>query len=119
MNNDIIEKVDDYIKSIADSLGVAAEHVYKTLVTQQIIDGWVSIGVGVGLILTSLLFISLVLIGFKRGWNERILTPITGVAVAGSIVIIMMILGAIPSGIKHITNPEYYAIKEILDVFSK
>ncbi len=141
MKNEVINKVDQYIQQMAESLGVAAEHVYGILVKQQIVFGVMSVG-GALLSLTLLiLFLMFISKAFKEAdieeTNYRFSSSKRANNFYGSVVISMregyptywfplgmlailtliLLILAIISGIPHILNPEYYAIKEIMDVF--
>ena len=141
MGEVIYGDIKQYIEEMANSLGVAAEHVYELLVRQQIISGVVQLVVG--------LLLLILLITAVR-WTINIFTKAKYTEVEGSyytrqepnnvwgrlkesnfvddghiwlisvfvwIVLLIIVCILIPSAILQIVNPEYYAIREILDVF--
>lgn len=112
-----MDKAMVYIDKLAAKLGVAAEHVYGVLVKQAVVSGSVSIGASLVLLLIAIVIPILCMREAKRrkgiisdglaiafGW---------GVFAAVFMLIISLVTGVI--GIKAVLNPEYYAIKEILD----
>jgi hypothetical protein len=120
MNEKVFAKVTQYIDALAAKLGVAAEHVYGVLVRQQVAEGIVDIVVGT-LILAVLIFASMVLI--KKVELPRIVDEFDLLGYVFVAAISLLIIGLpggyavseISDGIKHVINPEYYAIREILN----
>lgn len=104
------------VVSIANSLGVAAEHVYTVLVKKYVVLGVKELGVFIGAIV-------LLLFGYF-GWNKKTKgdTPITYKIIPQAL---FMILGVCmlfnvnyDDMLMGLINPEYGAINYILD-FSK
>jgi small-conductance mechanosensitive channel len=120
MNEKVFEKVTQYIDALAAKLGVAAEHVYGVLVRQQVAEGIVDIIVG-ALVLAVLIFALMVLI--KKVELPRIVDEFDLLGYVFVAAILLLIIGLpgsyavseISDGIKHVINPEYYAIREILN----
>jgi small-conductance mechanosensitive channel len=116
----VFEKVTQYIDALAAKLGVAAEHVYGVLVRQQVAEGIVDIVVGT-LVLAVLIFALMVLI--KKVELPRIVDEFDLLEYVFVAAILLLIIGLpgsyavseISDGIKHVINPEYYAIREILN----
>lgn len=121
------EKAFEYIDAIAANLGVAAEHVYGALLKQAMVSGLRS----VVYIIICLAVSYAILKMFKRIYadvkegEDGIFVDSFGVSlggvlalVFGGIAIILMFF-AIMSDISNATtallNPEYWALKEILD----
>jgi ABC-type polysaccharide/polyol phosphate export permease len=119
MNNKVFEKVTEYIDAIAAKLGVAAEHVYGVLVRQQVAEGITDIVTGViilVLVITgALIFSKKIKVRFIEDEFDAFILFIGGLLF---LVLFVAPIGYsienISDGIKHIVNPEYYAIKEIL-----
>lgn len=110
MGKDFGVKLEDAMSKLAHGIGQAVEHVYVVLVRQQLTDGIVmTLGCLIGLILLSVLMWQ----GTK--WlhrnNEMELMPFIIFPIVGFIVCFIFFF----IGIKHILNPEYYAIHEIMD----
>ncbi|MGN9867353.1 hypothetical protein [Bacillus swezeyi] len=111
----------EYIDKLAAKLGVAAEHVYGVLVKQQIVNG--VIGVVSTIVILALLGIALLKLIRKGIEHQKTLSsfdtsPYMIVAVLVGIALALVVIVSffvIPIGINQIINPEYYAIKEILD----
>ncbi|MEC0777472.1 hypothetical protein P9E81_08480 [Bacillus licheniformis] len=116
-----MDKAMEYIDKLAAKLGVAAEHVYGVLVKQQIINGAIGIvGTIAALIFLGIVFTKLLKKGIEH--NKVIdsfdTSPYMLVSIPVGIALgITAIVGffVIPIGINQMINPEYYAIKEILD----
>jgi hypothetical protein len=115
MKTKIYDKATEYIDSIAQSLGVAAEHVYGILVRQQIADGVTTLII-FGVLLA--VFGTVVGVSLKKAnWSED--DVYCYVALFGGIALaFIFVIGCFESAgaIKQLINPEYYAIKEIMDV---
>jgi len=146
MGEQILNQIDEYVKALAETLGVASEHVYGVLVRQQIIEGIVFIAIT--LLCLLLLFIILFIlhgIFFKSDYETEIVTNYWGDkkkkiipknkwakilasqfvqdgyawAIAGFISFVLIVVSLITGihAIGRLFNPEYYAIKEILNAF--
>lgn len=117
MGEVIYGDIKQYIDELAQSLGVAAEHVYEILVRQQISDGIITI------IATSLVWAALATAFYKAVKRDDFyegkvtVTFIIGVA-SGVGIFFALIIGSFESiaAVKQLINPEYYAIREIMDV---
>ena len=121
------EKAFEYIDAIAANLGVAAEHVYGALLKQAMVSGlrsvvYIIICLAVGYAILKMF--KRIYADVKEG-EDGIFVDSYGVSlggvfalVFGGIAIILMFF-AIMSDISNATtallNPEYWALKEILD----
>lgn len=121
------EKAFEYIDAIAANLGVAAEHVYGALLKQAMVSGlrsvvYILICLAVSYVIIKML--KTVYSDIKAG-EESLFVDDFGISLAGvfavifgGIAIIIMFF-AIMSDISNATtallNPEYWALKEILD----
>jgi hypothetical protein len=106
------------IEALALQLKVPAEFVYKTIVKQQVISGYTGIFVTISVFLFIILCWA---IGHYVCKHEVGMFDLDDYYDGlGIFFIIMMIISIISiiiatgSGIIHITNPDYYAIREIL-----
>ncbi|MED2979507.1 hypothetical protein P4284_22870 [Bacillus swezeyi] len=116
-----MDKAMEYIDKLAAKLGVAAEHVYGILVKQQIVNGVICVVSTI--VILALLGIALLKLIRKGIEHQKTLrsfytSPYTIVAVLVGIALALVVIVSffvIPIGINQIINPEYYAIKEILD----
>jgi len=131
------EDISGIIQTMAENLGVATEHVYSVLMQQQIISGiiglvWFLVLLGVGVALSVVVVKSIkhgeyktVGLTFKEGTNfwgkvrysgDGILPIFLSLEALACFVISMFVL---TGSIGQLINPEYYAVKEILNVFSR
>lgn len=116
----IIESVGPAIASLAESLGTTAREVMVILTKQ-------SINEGIGCIITSVICIAIAIScykGMKYSWSKKdelddALIPITIFGVIGLALGIALGLGELVHGIKHMVNPEYYALKEVMTFVEK
>ncbi|QAR52069.1 hypothetical protein BAE_04340 [Bacillus aerophilus] len=109
-----MDKAMAYIDKLAAKLGVAAEHVYGVLVKQAVANGISYIVAGVILLLIAATYVIIAL-----RLRERFNVAAWAIVAFASILTVWTPLIAgfplLAEGIKAIINPEYYAIKEILD----
>lgn len=140
MKEEVFAKATEYIDAIAANLGVAAEHVYRILVQQKVAEGIAGTVVGsvsiiVFIVLASLLFGAYLNPKYevnKEFYSVKVPTNVYAKVrdliedenslFAFLLPIVMIITGLVGSitlyfGILSLINPEYYAIKEILDAF--
>lgn len=142
MVNEVTDKVFDYIDAMAESLGVASEYVLEVLIKQQYITGAVNVVVSVVLILVITTVITMIYKIYNHGkynykpvneyrvneiptnmWAKLRGTTfvssggIWGVFTFVMFVTILSLVILLPQGVKLLINPEYYALKEILNVF--
>ncbi|MEH7736872.1 hypothetical protein [Bacillus pumilus] len=115
-----MDKAMAYIDKLAAKLGVAAEHVYGVLVKQAVANGVADVIIGV----VALSIIIVVLSAGKKAFVKSNISAGMDVfdwsmltVIVGLVVVIGLSFGIniLTNGIKAVINPEYYAIKEILD----
>ena len=122
MNDKLVGKVSEYIDAVATKLGVAAEHVYGLLVRQQVTEGVVNIVSGLvilAVLITLIVFTARKIgskldFGYMDGADLAMLLIFGGIGVALIGGCLYFGLSVTTDGIKHLMNPEYYAIKEII-----
>lgn len=126
MKEQAFQKVTEYIDAMAVKLGVAAEHVYEILVRQQYVEG-ITVLIGCLLFVVVSLFIArktTELTSVKREerkgkYVSEISEDLALVAYVLSwtvfFIALLVSVFAVPDCIAQFINPEYYAIKEILD----
>lgn len=123
MKDKALDKAFNYIDAVAEKLGVAAEHVYGIMVKQQFVEGITTITM-IPLMLLIFGFVFYKLITYtSKNWDDlyaddrEVFFGIMNIVV-GIIFIITFIAFVVdvPGAIGRLVNPEYYAIKEILDV---
>lgn len=108
-------KVDAAITSLAKSLKQPAEYVYKVLVRQQLVQGYINL---FAFLLFFILGVTLIILEYKipdTPWYDVTFFNAGGIillVIAFIALLIFIFLGA-----SQILNPEYHAIKEILEVF--
>lgn len=121
------EKAFEYIDAIAANLGVAAEHVYGALLKQAMVSGLrslvyiiICLAVGYAIIKMFMRIYSDV----KEG-EDGLFVDSYGVSLGGLfalmfggmalIIMLLAIMADISNATTALLNPEYWAIKEILD----
>jgi hypothetical protein len=108
MNSELSQKVAQVIEEMAKGLGLAVEHVYTILVNQMFYEGLVfSLICILGIFLTSLLIYLL----WTKASDE-------GLQVVGTImlgVLLVFTFVSLPNNLLKVFNPEYYAIKFIIE----
>src|SRR5690606_20139472 len=105
------EQLTQYIDTIAAKLGVAAEHVYGVLVQQAYVNGIRGLVTGVLLLTITAFLIPLIIRGFKTNNEEMVIFLLLI-----SVIAVVFGFGFTYSGVGELFNPEYYAIRELLDV---
>lgn len=112
----IIDAVGPAIASLAESLGTTAREVMVILTKQSITDG-------IGSLITSVILICVAIACYKgMRWAfsnvdllDDAIIPICIIGVVGIVLGIAVGLGELVTGIKHLMNPEYYALKEVME----
>src|SRR5690625_2832396 len=105
------EKIAEYIETLAAKLGVAAEHVYGVLVRQAFVDGVRGVIFAIVLAGVSYLMFRITTRVIRSEDEAFAIFPI-----AAFVITLVMALVFMYNGIGQLINPEYYAIREILDV---
>jgi uncharacterized membrane protein YidH (DUF202 family) len=121
-----VDQIGVVIGKMAHQLGVASEHVYEVYTKQIFFEGvvWSSVYVFFVLLLTVAYIILWVNTkNIKDRWGERDLESIwfargMGFLVVGVISALIITQGLVPSLFK-VFNPEYYTIKEIINMLGK
>lgn len=125
MNEVVVDKIAAYINELAAQLGVAAEYIYPMIVRQMFIEGVVYA-------ITSIVFLALTFFlwrylikNARKFWDTSYKTDseflmILGYVITGiiSIVVTIVAIGTLPDALMQIFNPEYYAIKNIIEMVS-
>lgn len=117
MSKKMFDKAVEYIDRLAESLGVATEYILEVLimqkVTEAIVFGSFTLIVSLACIVGAYAFIKKFISVDKNkedatGWGFGVFFSITGALVFGAIFCVNLI---------KLINPEYYALKDILDIF--
>lgn len=111
-----VDKIGDAVDKLAESLSVPAEHVYGVLVKQQMVIAYTSIG---SLLIFALLIFISVSLGNKwdrdwDDWDEFSVYKLWTITFSSFFIISLLV--SVLSGVPKLLNPEYGAIREILDV---
>jgi hypothetical protein len=130
MNDKTIQLIRDFASGIttaldqlAASLGVAAQKVLEILIKQQIVIGIQDLIVCL-LILPVLFFVDR---GLIRAWkkaeqesrdSKEGLVVVSVLISLGNVGCIIVIICMLTSGIGHLINPGYYALKDVLNMFN-
>lgn len=121
MSDQFQQKIMEYIDSIAHGLGVASQFVFETLVRQKIIEGWVYLSTVVAIVAIGL-GVSIYMWSSIRNDMKKYDTDfddhITTLSIMAIILFVVVLIGSmgIPYNVMKICNPQYYALKDILDV---
>jgi hypothetical protein len=117
---DIIgDKIAVILKVLADKLGTSTEYFWPIFVKQQVIEGITSMGVWfialvVGIAISLLLFKIYKKDSIQNNYSDWLPPAIIVSVITGFILIIFLI--ALSYGLPLVLNPEYYALKDILDM---
>ena len=119
LSRDIYMDVKSAIVSMTESLKVGADHVYGVLVKQQYINSWILVMGWLGWLLLVFTFIVCLKQNSKNGGDDDMWIALC--IVSGILTVIIGIVCVVFFGdmITGFTNPEYNAIKEILDAVNK
>lgn len=129
MNKEVQDKVFQYIDAMADKLGVAVERVYEVMYKQMIVEGIISAVTAV----ISILIITvgtkyfLKLMNYLREKAEDTYEDRWSVLIVISWIIYLILLVIsiislyidIPMTIGKLANPEYYLMKDIMEMVKK
>lgn len=123
MNPEVLDKVTQYIDSIAASLGVAAAHVYETMTRQMVVEGVVYsailtlllIGATVGGVKLIKLTTTRWETIYRNDWEAPVIIGwVTGGL--GYVILSTVVVLVVPESVMKIFNPEYFVIRDILSV---
>lgn len=114
------ETITKYIDQLAKSLNVASEHVYEALLKQAMVSGIIALVWAVVMLAATIALILVV----RRAWIRAQEDPyfdsgdaavVTGVN--GVIIFLVVCFGlyTVEYGLTALLNPEYWAIKEVLN----
>lgn len=117
---EIYDDVKIALTQLAEGLQVGSEHVYGVLVKQQVVEAWAWVGMGI----MSVMFLIVFAIIINRLINKQKTGDDSNDFLIGFSIIASIILAVVAfTSIVHIDtiltgfiNPEYGAIKEILDL---
>lgn len=135
MNDATIELLRDFggeikeaLAQMAQGLGVAAEHVYIVLVKQQVVFGIIHISwpilAFIAAFFITKFYVNVPYRNMRRGdfdgpesegvFNFFIWVGLLAISV-GWVVLTVLGIMSIVNGVGHILNPEYYALRQIID----
>lgn len=103
------------IQALSSALKVGAEHVYEILVKQQIVNSIVWLIFSVLCIICIIIFIKVIMLASKNNWNNDGTIGFVFVAGIGCIIFLIICLAHIDIIVMGFVNPEYGAIKEIIN----
>jgi hypothetical protein len=125
MSEQMEGKIVEHIELLAHQLGVASDYVFALLVKHQIISGALWLGFTVLFFIAITKGLPYLYRLYKKekdrgylGQNDFIVAMYYFVVAVLTVTSVILIFGSITS-INKLLNPEYYAIKEILNVFKK
>ncbi|MCY9532939.1 hypothetical protein M5X06_12725 [Paenibacillus alvei] len=123
MGTEIIDRVSQYIDALAANLGVAASHVYETMVRQMVVEGAVY-SIFLSSLLAALTVLGIKLIKLTVAKKDKIYRDdweafvYIGWVVGGIAYIILLIASIVivPESVMKIYNPEYFVIRDLLSI---
>jgi hypothetical protein len=124
--NNIVDKATIAVSSIADALKVPAEHVYNVLVRQSIVIAISNTIIYIIIIIVTYLLYNKAFYYYnftKKEYPNRSIfvnepeCSLMVIAIMCSITCFIVIISTINKVISGFINPEYLAIKEILNIF--
>ena len=102
-------KLENGLTILAQQFGVGADHFYPIIVEQQVVSGWLWVGISIPLLIIATFFIIVSFQQVKEG--KDIFSSVT----AG--LIFYLVAGTtIAVNIGSIINPEYYALHEVMNM---
>lgn len=120
------EKLSEAVKVMADKLGVAAEKLYPILIKQAYVEGYINLFYAIMCLLLALVVILIVKHLLKKRnmykqtnkYNSEDDTYAYGALFASFIATILIVItaGCANWAVRALYNPEWYAIKMILDL---
>lgn len=137
MDKQVMDKIFSYIDAMASKLGVASQYVFVTLVKQQVIQGIVDLFTSIIVLIVAFIGFKVITkltvkaskeikehnnkspYGYKKDWMDypHIILPSVSVGIILIFAVLVTILDTMPNAILKISNPQYYAIQELLDTF--
>jgi len=120
------QKIVEIIDKLAEKLGVASEAIWSVLVKQAFVEGITSIFWAIIMYLSAFVFYIFVRNLFKEyseaqknNPNEDYEGYVIAVIISGAMEIICLLVGLIQTvdAIHCLINPEYWALREILNQF--
>ena len=119
LTNQFYSDIKDVLKGLSESLQVGAEHVYEILVRQQFVNSISNIGIYILFIvgLSACLFWNISISKKRKTFDEEdefIASMFISIILLISFIICLC--ATFPETITGFVNPEYAAIKEILEL---
>lgn len=132
--NGVIDKVATYLDGIAAKLGVGVGKIWPWLVKQQVLEGYTAVASAAGLVAITVatwvgFYILIVRGKVYRAEREtydsherREMCYVAACVTLGILGVIgavgsaAMVFGDMPSAIRHILNPEYYALADLMNM---
>ena len=108
------ENTTEAIKELASALKVPAEHVYQILVKQQVVEGIVNLIVVIILLLLTTGLSFWAYKAFDEDSEAQFAAALISLLIVGILFIIFTVT-FFSEGLPHWLNPEYGALKEILE----
>lgn len=114
MDEQIISKVLGYIEDLGKTVSNGATYGFELLVKQQMLEGIVWTSISILFLLASIIIAPKIIMKIYKA-SDEFFASMTGFVV---VIISLIAVVSLPSHIMSIFNPEYYAIKEIMDMFN-
>ena len=116
--NQLVDKIQPAIQQLAEQLGIASEFVWEILIRQQYIDGYMAI-------LWAVIGAIVVITGIKLMKPTIKVIEESDIGVLALICVVFLIIvgffifvNSIGIAVNHLVNPQYQALKDILEMVS-
>lgn len=119
LNSEMSNRIANALSELAQGLGVAAEHVYIIIVRQMMVEGIVDVSICLALGIVGFF-------GLRSLWKKALAMKfnhneptkefsIVGVGVS-TLALFIFIISRLPEALMKTFNPEFYAIKMIMEM---
>ena len=116
---DVGKNVMELLEKLAVQIGTTADKVFPWYVKQQVIEGWMWLGISGGAIVISsiIAYCSLKKAEWKGGFN--VFAYISIASCLSFLLATVFLVFGVMAAVTQIVNPEYYALKSLTSDMSK
>lgn len=119
MNPEVIDKIEEALRPLAEAAGEGAEYAWEVLIRQMMLSGAVRVMIGLLLLIPVIILGKVAAVGYSKFREttsviekEDHFYSIAFTSFIGSLVLIFSI-GAVLSGVMRLLNPGYYALEHL------
>jgi cytochrome bd-type quinol oxidase subunit 2 len=111
------------LDALAQQLGTSVNYLWHVLVKQGLVQGGTDLMISLFLLILSMIALHYAKIGYREGpkdrnergeWPDRYIT-LSAIGTLSSALLFGMFMGWLYYGLQEVLNPEYYALKELLN----